>query len=176
MSNIQGKNGNYYLDLLRNKRNLDTLYQQFENDDKNGIKFKRWNVIPSEQYKNLLGRYTLGNEISKDVIMEWFKAIIFPNIRDIEIFTEAYNRKEFEYTPFIRWSRFPDKTMAWTDSLHSLIKLSYKYNDDMSAEEMLALLNMIINVGHFNGDLASAFIEGGCEMCKKISESVRLFE
>lgn len=75
---------------------------------------------------------------------------------------------------FDDWCRLPDDSPACTDyGLQPLFKeLSY-YKPGMSGGDLLVLLNRVLHVGHVNGDLASAFIEGGSRSCSQISGIVR---
>lgn len=64
----------------------------------------------------------------------------------------------------------PDGSDAWSDyGLEPLEKLLLTYNDKMSAEDCLVLINKVLDVYHQRGDLSSAFIEGGTKSLSQIS-------
>ena len=67
----------------------DTLHE-FLVDKRNGIKKKHWNLIPAEQYKNLLTRYMQGPltaRIPENIVYDWFTNILIPNAFAIDNIT-----------------------------------------------------------------------------------------
>ena len=75
---------------------------------------------------------------------------------------------------FEDWCRLPDDSPACTDyGLQPLFRELSQYKPGMSGGDLLILLNRVLHVGHVNGDLASAFIEGGSRSCSQISGIVR---
>ena len=75
---------------------------------------------------------------------------------------------------FEDWCRLPDDSPACTDyGLQPLFRELSQYKPGMSGGDLLVLLNRVLHVGHVNGDLASAFIEGGSRSCSAISGIVR---
>lgn len=66
----------------------------------------------------------------------------------------------------------PDGSSAWSDfGIEPIEKLIAKYNDNLSAEEVLVLINKILDIYHMRGDLSSMFIEGGSKTLTKISNN-----
>ena len=91
---------------------------------------------------------------------------------DVHINWQSYEQAS-EYLDkigFYDWCLFPDGTYAWSDyGLQPIGKLIQEYKTTMQPHEILLLINRILNVSHWRGDLASAFIEGGSATCSKIS-------
>lgn len=68
--------------------------------------------------------------------------------------------------------KLPDGSDAWSDyGIEPIEELISKYNDNLSAEEVLVLINKILDVMHFRGDLSSMFIEGGAKTLSRISNN-----
>ena len=64
----------------------------------------------------------------------------------------------------------PDGSDAISDyGLAPLYRLLEQYDEDMSPEEAIVLLNKLLDIYHRRGDLASAFIEGGSSTLSQIS-------
>ena len=71
----------------------------------------------------------------------------------------------------------PDGSNGWTDfGLRPLEEIVEKYNDSLSPEQILVIINRALDVTHEHGDLASAFIEGGAETLSQISNRGYLTE
>ena len=72
---------NDYVDTYAVYEEIDayTIFQEFLNDQRNGIKTKQWPQIPAQQYYNLLQRYmSMGNysHIPEYPIRDWMKLVI----------------------------------------------------------------------------------------------------
>ena len=175
------------------------LLSEFMIDKKNGVTEKQWDVIPKDQYKNLLQRYMSAPtpeaaRIPKNIVDRWFNDIIVHNTITIEYITafaghsqwfpvdevNDYFEKDFsgyddgsqflERIGFYDWCVLPDGSQAWSDyGLSPLYKIIEEYRDDMEGWEILLLINRCLDVYHCRGDLASAFIEGGHRTCTEIS-------
>lgn len=64
----------------------------------------------------------------------------------------------------------PDGSNAWSDyGLRPLYKIINEYDEWMTPEEVLVLINRALDVIHQRGDLASAFIKGGSNTLSKIT-------
>lgn len=71
---------------------------------------------------------------------------------------------------FYDWCRLPDGSDAWSDfGIDPIFKIFSEYHQDMEPYEKLILINRVLDVGHWRGDLASAFIEGGSKTCSEVS-------
>lgn len=71
---------------------------------------------------------------------------------------------------FYDWAQLPDGSDAISDyGLKPIINLISQYDENMSPEECLVLVNKILDVYHTRGDLASAFIKGGSKSCYDVS-------
>lgn len=74
---------------------------------------------------------------------------------------------------FFEWFQLPDGSDPWTDSgLHPLEKIISDYNDNLSPEKVLVLLNKALDIIHQRGDLSSIFIQGGRNALSQISEEI----
>ena len=82
----------------------------------------------------------------------------------------------FEFLSLIgiyEWMRMPDGSDAWSDyGLEPLFKILREYNEELTPEKTLVLVNRALDVGHQRGDMASIFIQGGNRSLSKISENV----
>ena len=197
--------GIYDIEDLTNDENLYdciSILEEFLDDKERGIKVKQWNLIPAEQYQNLLRRYMTSPEMARipyEVVLRWFKDIIVPNafaINNITMlaghssyfpFDDVYDvfnieDRDYEYhtaskiledAGFYDWCKLPDGSDGWSDyGLEPLMKIVMEYRANMSAEDILILINRCLDVAHQRGDLASAFIQGGSAACSKISNSL----
>lgn len=64
----------------------------------------------------------------------------------------------------------PDGSDAWSDfGIEPIEKLIFEYDEDLSPEKVLILINKILDVYHQRGDLSSMFIEGGRDTLSKIT-------
>lgn len=88
---------------------------------------------------------------------------------DYYIFSEFLDKQGF-----YDWCKLPDGSDAWSDyGLQPLWNILDEYQENMTAEQVLVLVNRCLDVTHQRGDLPSAFIEGGSSSLTKISnESV----
>jgi hypothetical protein len=67
----------------------------------------------------------------------------------------------------------PDGSDAWSDyGLEPLEKILSQYNEDLSPEEVLVLVNRALDVYHQRGDMASIFIQGGSKALTNIAENI----
>ena len=76
-------------------------------------------------------------------------------------------------TNFYDWATFSNGREAFTDrAFEQLFPLIKTYNENMSPEEILILINRIIQVSHpaqKERDFTECFIEGGRKSCDKIT-------
>lgn len=71
---------------------------------------------------------------------------------------------------FEEWEEKSDVDCDISDyGLAPLERLACSYNDNMSPEETLVLINKIIDIVHCNGDLSALFIKGGASTLNRIS-------
>ena len=186
----------------------DTLWggeilQEFLYDKEKGINHKKWNLIPSEQYKNLLQRYMQFGDNARipDRIMDnWIELICnnlveldyitqfaghsqyFPEEEFDDVFGETYTgTRDFEgYADFLEnigfydWAQLPDGSDAISDfGIEPIQKILIELSPTSTPEEKLMIINRCLSVFHCRGDLASAFIEGGSKTCETISGQKR---
>lgn len=172
------------------------IFDRYLEDEKNGVRRITWDVIPAEQYKNLLQRYMeMGDfaRIPRDVVYQWYGKIK-RNTVILYYLSYMYHRKygfPFEIVPietdnvmeaqtwlmlntnFYSWAKFEGGGEAYTDrAFEELFPLLREYRDDMTAGEILVLINKLIHVVHIRSgvsDFSLAFIEGGRKACDKIS-------
>jgi hypothetical protein len=76
-------------DTLEDYTCSDLLFE-FLSDKENGIKQKQWNLIPSEQYHNLLRRYMENPSMARipNIVKEWMDEIIIKNTLSINYITD----------------------------------------------------------------------------------------
>jgi hypothetical protein len=75
-----------------------------------------------------------------------------------------------DVTGLYDWMMMPDGSDAMSDyGISPLVKILQEYNDSMTAEEVLVLVNRALDVTHMRGDLSSIFIEGGSKTLSQIS-------
>lgn len=175
----------------------DLLYE-FLRDKEAGIPQKRWNLIPAQQYHNLLKRYMenpMMARIPKNVVQGWFENIIMRNAVSIEYITQLAGHSEYfpsddmdivfgepmDYSEgskkldeegFYDWCKLPDGSDGWSDyGIGPIFKVIKEYDPSMEAGEILILINRVLDIAHCRGDLASAFIQGGSYSCNYISNS-----
>lgn len=175
---------------------IESVLKQFFEDKENGIKRKKWSVIPKEQYKNLLERYMadpIKARIPYSVVEKWL-GIIKSNVKTIKGISLLWPRGQYiiptnevngvlntklnagmlyyklKTLGFYDWAVYPDKKPAYSDlGLEPLEKILDEETPDMDANDILLLINRCLNVVHPRNDLASAFVEGGSESCSEIS-------
>lgn len=189
--------GDFIVSMYEEYSDYDLL-SEFESDKANGIRQKHWDVIPKEQYKNLLLRYMNAPSpdaarIPKDIVDKWFRDIIVHNTIAIEYITAFAGHTQYfpidtvedyydtnldgvDYYDFLDrkgfydWCVLPDGSDAWSDfGLSPLYNIIKEYRANMEGWEILLLINRCLDVWHHRGDLASAFIEGGHRTCAEIS-------
>lgn len=75
---------------------------------------------------------------------------------------------------FFEWFQLPDGSDPWSDfGIEPLEKIISEYNESMTPEQVLVLINKALDVAHCRGDLASIFIVGGSKSCSAISEEIQ---
>ncbi len=75
---------------------------------------------------------------------------------------------------FDDWNKLPDGSDALSDfGIEPLEELIAQYDENMSPEETLVLINKCLDIAHCRGDLASMFIQGGSAILSQISEEVK---
>ena len=73
---------------------------------------------------------------------------------------------------FYDWCVLPDGSDAMSDyGLKPLLNIINEYNDNLSPEQVLVLVNKALDIYHCRGDLSSMFIQGGTKILTKISNS-----
>jgi len=73
---------------------------------------------------------------------------------------------------FYDWCVLPDGSDAMSDyGMQPLLKIIKEYNDNLSPEQVLVLVNKALDVYHMRGDLSSMFIQGGKKFLSQISNS-----
>ena len=156
------------------------------------------NLIQPEPYKKALSEFVKYGELlhfPKDKVFDWFKIIVTNTIKMTSMSYLAGHEGGFPFDDvkdflgdddlpndfsvlsnmleekgFYAWSKLPNGDISWSDyGLKPLWKIINEYNDNMSAEEVLVLVNRALDVTHWNGDLSSAFIIGGAKTLSKIS-------
>lgn len=195
----------YVTDFLKEAKDIfdeypditpSSIFKRYVDDEEKGIKRIQWDVIPAEQYKNLLERYMEMGEFARiplDVVTGWFNKIK-RNIVILYYLSYMYHRKygfPFEIVPFetdnvikaqlwlvvntnfYGWATFSNRGPAYSDQgFEKLFPLLREYRPDMTAPEVLILINRIIHVSHprdVESDFTECFIEGGRETCNKIT-------
>ena len=189
-------------DIYENYQPYDVL-MEFENGEKN-IWFP---LIKPFEYKQALLEFMKMGELvrfPKDKVFKWLEIImkntciidaitslaghtqwfpyddcrnVYGELEDAE--SDYYIFSEFlDERGFYDWCKLPDGSDAWSDyGLQPLWNILDEYQENMTAEQVLVLVNRCLDVTHQRGDLPSAFIEGGSSSLTKISnESVDLNE
>lgn len=182
-------------DIYENYQPRDVL-SAFEYDNHSNIWFP---LIKPTEYKKALTEFMKMNELihfPKDKVFKWLEIIMkntcilnsmtalaghtswFPFDDCIDVYPELEDKKLDFYTfanfleekGFYDWCKLPDGSDAWSDyGIEPIMKILDEYNEQMTAEQMLVLVNRCLDVWHHRGDLASAFIEGGSASLTKIS-------
>lgn len=68
------------------------------------------------------------------------------------------------------WMIMPDGSDAWSDfGLEPIQKIIIQYNQSLSPEKVIVLINKILDVSHQRGDLPSIFIKGGSQSLTNIT-------
>lgn len=179
------------------------ILQEFLNDKENGVEHKKWDLIPSEQYKNLLQRYMQFGDNARipDRLMDnWIELICnnlveldyitqfaghsqyFPDEEFEDVFGETYTgTRDYEgYSDFLEnigfydWAQLPDGSDAISDyGIRPIQDILQELSPASTPEEKLMIINRCLSVIHCRGDLASAFIQGGRSTCSAISGQQR---
>lgn len=69
------------------------------------------------------------------------------------------------------WMSMPDGSDAWSDfGISPLEKIISEYNEDLSPERVLVIVNKALDVVHCRGDMSSIFIQGGERSLDMIAE------
>ena len=182
-------------DIYENYQPRNVL-SAFEYDSNKNIWFP---LIKPTEYKKALMEFMKMNEFihfPKDKVFKWLEIIMkntcilnsmtalagheswFPFDDCIDVYPELEDEKlDFstfatflEEKGFYDWCKLPDGSDAWSDyGIEPIMKIIDEYNDQMTAEQILVLVNRCLDVWHHRGDLASAFIEGGSASLTKIS-------
>lgn len=184
-------------DVYENYTHYEFL-QDFLDDKRNGITRRHWNLIPAQQYHNLLKRYMESPQMARipgNVVNSWFKNIIIPNAVAIEYITDFAGHSRYfpsddfecafgedvksdyhdasiylDEIGFYEWCKLPDGSDGWSDyGLGPLFNLIKQYDENADPGDILILINRCLDVVHQRGDLSSAFIEGGKHSCDRIS-------
>ena len=180
-----------------------TILWEFLDDKKNGIPHKQWDLIPAEQYQNLLNRYMQWGDnarIPNGLMDEWIQLIAnnlvtleymtafaghasyFPQDDFEDVFGEEYQGQynyedlsEFlENIGYYDWAILPDGSDAISDfGIQPIGKILEELSPTSTPEEKLLIINRCLDVIHCRGDLASTFIQGGRSTCSRISGQYR---
>lgn len=188
-------------DIYENHQPYNVL-MEFENGEQN-IWFP---LIKPTEYKQALLEFMKMGELvrfPKDKVFKWLE-IIMKNTCIIDAMTalaghtrwfpyddcrNVYNELEDEEDDFVffsttldrkgfyDWCKLPDGSDAWSDyGLQPLWDILDEYQENMTAEQVLVLVNRCLDVTHQRGDLPSAFIEGGSSSLTKISNENKLIK
>lgn len=123
----------------------EALLWEFLADKKHGVKTKKWDLIPAQQYGTLLQRYMSAPtpeaaRIPSSVVYGWFRTVTrntlaiehitafaghsqwFPTDACEDVFDEDGDWSDFEYAcnyleniGFYDWCKLPDGSDAWSD-------------------------------------------------------------
>lgn len=176
--------------------NSTEIFNWYLEDEKNRVRRIKWDVIPAEQYHNLLSRYMEMGEFARipvDIVTSWYKKIK-RNTVILYYLAYMYHRKQgfpFEIVPFettdpveaqtwlfvntnfYNWARFENRQPAYTDrAFDELFPLLRQYHEGMESWEILILINKLLHVVHRRSDkmdFTLAFIEGGRKTCDRIT-------
>ena len=131
-------------DIIEEYSEEDLLFEFLE-DKEHGITRKQWDLIPAEQYKNLLNRYMAAPNpesarIPKNIVDNWIK-LIMKNLISIDYITAFAGHEQYfpidalenvfgndvdwnnysessdylDNIGFYDWCKFPDGSDAWSD-------------------------------------------------------------
>jgi hypothetical protein len=71
------------------------------------------------------------------------------------------------------WMKMPDGSDAWSDfGLEPLWSVIKEYDESLSPEKVLVIVNKALDVYHQRGDMASIFIQGGSKALSRIAEEI----
>ena len=72
---------------------------------------------------------------------------------------------------FFEWMQMPDGSDAFSDfGIEPLEKILSEYNENLSPEKVLVIVNKALDVYHQRGDMASIFVTGGSSALNRIAE------
>ena len=187
---------------------VSSILSEFFSDKRNGVTKKHWDLIPAQQYQNLLTRYMENpatSRIPDNVVYDWFEKTV-RNAFNILYITELAGHAEGPFPAgevqdefdawfgpgkyviddycsgcdalddvgFFEWSTLPDGSDGWSDfGIGPIFNELANYQPNMPAGDLLVLINRVLHIGHWRGDLTSAFIEGGSQTCSNISGIIR---
>lgn len=121
----------------------------------------------SEEYGNI------GDYISKFNEVPTYKGKIEIDYKTNKIYWIVDCLNFLDIIGLYDWMEMPDGSDAWSDyGLEPLEKILSQYNEDLSPEEVLVLVNRALDVYHQRGDMASIFIQGGSKTLTNIAESI----
>lgn len=144
------KDGQY--DLFMNQEEVDNYDKQKEKL-KQKEKYIHYQEMANEYNKKKNSHYKLG--VNCDVLILYKEMKIMSFLDEIGLFD---------------WMVMPDGSEAWSDfGIEPIFELLSSYNDNMSPEETLVLINKVLDVYHQRGDLSSIFITGGSKTLSRIS-------
>jgi len=173
-----------------------SIFERYLNDEKNRKRRIEWDVIPAEQYHNLLKRYMEmgeGARIPMNTVLSWFNTIKRNTVILYYISYMHYRKKGFPFeiipfettnvqksqmwlvtrTNFYEWAKFKNGAYGYIDRpFEALFNIMKEYNESMSPEQVLVLINRMLQVSHpASGyrDFTECFIEGGRKTCNKIA-------
>lgn len=154
-SNGIHRDGQY--DLFMNQDEVDEYDNYLEEYEKRK-KFERYAELAERYNKSAINNYGIQTDN------------IGVNVDDCVIYREKDMITVLDDIGLYDWMKMPDGSYAWSDyGLSPIYELLNKYNDSLSPEEILVLINKILDVYHQRGDLSSIFIQGGRETLSKIS-------
>lgn len=154
-SNGIHKDGQY--DLFMNQEEVDQYDKEKEEYDKLKI-YRKYKEMADEYSSQMTNRYGIHTD-KIDV-----------NIKDKTIYRITGISDFLDKIGLYDWMQMPDGSDAWSDyGLKPITDLINQYNDDMSPEEVIVLINKILDIYHQRGDLSSIFITGGLKSLNKIS-------
>lgn len=174
----------------------ERLLLMFMNDENER---RKWDLIPAEQYHNLLKRYMedpISARIPDNIVTDWVM-LICKNLAQVisteklyartSVFPYDDVRKVFGFVPepeeikstmcmlsatgFYNWSLSPKKKPAWNDwGFPKVYEILKEYREDMDPGDKLILVNRCLDVLHGRGYMAEYFLEGGNTTSDKISK------
>lgn len=124
---VKGLNESYVEEAFEEYRQEDLL-TEFLSDKENGVKEKKWSVIPKEQYHNILKRYMELGEMAKipdSIINGWIEDIIIPNALSILYITEFAGHSEYvpiEAVEDVFGSKFYDNYSSDYDGMSDFLE------------------------------------------------------
>lgn len=133
-------------------------------------KSQAYDIARNDDLKRIMGKYKN--------IEPYIQKYNDENIGKIEIETNGkiyWNIDSCEYLYEIGlfdWMEMPDGSDAFSDyGIDPLFKIFKEYDDEMTPEKVLVLVNKALDVYHQRGDMASIFIQGGSKALTQIGEN-----